>query len=107
MNQTKQVFNKDSESSSKKVTWSTRFILFFILLLLAALLLMMKFDKTPKIPFKQDYQSVITANKPFLQENRLSKEYTCFIKFIAQKQARDDNDKQISENAFYNKYSHN
>lgn len=107
MNQTKQVFQTDSESRWKKVTWSTRFILFFILLLLAALLLMMKFDKTPKIPFKQDYQSVITANKPFLQENRLSKEYTGFRKFIAQKQARDDNEKQISENAFYSKYSHN
>lgn len=107
MNQTKQVFQTDSESRWKKVTWSTRFILFFILLLLAALLLMMKFDRTPKIPFKQDYQSVITANKPFLQENKLSKEYTGFRKFIAQKQAREDNEKQISENAFYSKYSHN
>jgi cellulose synthase/poly-beta-1,6-N-acetylglucosamine synthase-like glycosyltransferase/spore germination protein YaaH/peptidoglycan/xylan/chitin deacetylase (PgdA/CDA1 family) len=106
MNPTKQVFQTDSESRWKKVTWSTRFILFFILLLLMALLLMMKFDKIPKIPFKKDYQSVITANKPFLQENKLSKEYKGFRKFIAEKQAKEDHDKQIAENIFYSKFSH-
>jgi hypothetical protein len=44
----------------------------------------MKFDRTPKIPFQQDYKSVITATKPFLQENKLSKEYKGFRKFIAE-----------------------
>jgi hypothetical protein len=36
---------------------------------------MMKWDRSPKIPFKEDYKAVITASKPYLQENRISKEY--------------------------------
>ena len=90
MNQTKQIFQTENTSRWKKITWSTRFILFFLFLLLASLLLMMKFDKTPKIPFHQDYKSIITATKPFLQENKLSKEYKGFRKFIAAKHASFD-----------------
>lgn len=96
MRPTKQVFQTDNTARWKKVTWSTRAIIFTALLLLSSLLVMMMFDRTPKIPFKQDYKSVITANKPFLQENNLSKEYKGFRKFIALKRAKDDNEKQIS-----------
>jgi hypothetical protein len=63
----------------------------------------MKFDKTPKIPFHQDYKSIITATKPFLQENKLSKEYKGFRKFIAAKHASFDYQKVKSERNFYDK----
>ena len=85
MNQTRQIFQTENTSRWKKVTWSTRFILFFLFLLIASLLLMMKFDRTPKIPFQQDYKSVITATKPFLQENKLSKEYKGFGNLLPKK----------------------
>jgi len=67
----------------------------------------MKFDKTPKIPFHQDYKSIITATKPFLQENKLSKEYKGFRKFIAAKHASFDYQKVKSERNFYDKNDHN
>ena len=107
MNQTRQIFQTENTSRWKKVTWSTRFILFFLFLLIASLLLMMKFDRTPKIPFQQDYKSVITATKPFLQENKLSKEYKGFRKFIAEKNAKFEYEKVKNERAFYDKYDHN
>lgn len=107
MNQTRQIFQTENTSRWKKVTWSTRFILFFLFLLIASLLLMMKFDRTPKIPFQQDYKSVITATKPFLQENKLSKEYKGFRKFIAEKNAKFEYEKVKNERAFYDKYDRN
>nr|WP_302850473.1 polysaccharide deacetylase family protein [Chryseobacterium sp. SSA4.19] len=45
----------------------------------------MKFDRSPKIPFKEDYKAVITASKPYLQENKISKEYKGFRNFISEK----------------------
>jgi hypothetical protein len=42
-------------------------------------------DRSPKIPFKEDYKAVITANKPYLQENKISKEYKGFRSFISEK----------------------
>jgi hypothetical protein len=50
-----------------------------------ALGLMMTLDRSPKIPFKEDYKAVITANKPYLQENKISKEYKGFRSFISEK----------------------
>ena len=35
----------------------------------------MALDKSPEIPFKEDYKAIITANKPYLQENKISREY--------------------------------
>ncbi len=46
---------------------------------------MMAVDRSPKIPFKEDYKAVITANKPYLQENKISKEYKGFRSFISEK----------------------
>jgi hypothetical protein len=46
---------------------------------------MMTLDRSPKIPFKEDYKAVITANKPYLQENKISKEYKGFRSFISEK----------------------
>lgn len=43
---------------------------------------MMKMDRNPKLPFREDYKAVMTANKPYLQENKISKEYKGFRSFI-------------------------
>lgn len=107
MSENRQIFQTDNRSRWKKVTWSSNFIFFILLILIASFFLMMKVDKVPKIPFHEDYKSVITANKPFLQENKLSKEYKGFRNFISDKKIKSDLHKQISERAFYAKLNHN
>jgi len=77
-------------------------------LLFGALALMMKLDKNPQLPFHEDFKAVISANKPFLQENKISKEYQGFRSFIHAKgmktneekitKAREDRVKNQSKN---------
>jgi poly-beta-1,6 N-acetyl-D-glucosamine synthase len=81
----KQIFQTDSRKRWRSVQWGSRIFIFIAVLLLLALGLMMKLDKNPKIPFKEDYKAIITAGKPYLQENRISKEYKGFRSFISEK----------------------
>lgn len=81
----KQIFQTDNTSRWKKFKWSIRFILFIIAILVAALILMLIIDRIPNLPFKQDYRSVVTASKPFLQENKISKEYKGFRSYITER----------------------
>jgi len=41
--------------------------------------------KTQNKSFKEDYKAVITASKPYFQENRISQEYKGFRNFISDK----------------------
>ncbi|PZU88769.1 MAG: glycosyl transferase family 2 [Chryseobacterium sp.] len=85
MEKSRQIFQTENKKRWRNVKWSSRVIIFVILLLFCALVLMMKMDKNPKLPFQEDYKAVITANKPYLQENRISKEYKGFRNFIRAK----------------------
>ncbi len=85
MENSKQIFQTNSKKRWKSVQWSSRFFIFIAVLLFLALGLMMAVDRSPKIPFKEDYKAVITANKPYLQENKISKEYKGFRSFISEK----------------------
>ncbi|MDR6920737.1 polysaccharide deacetylase family protein [Chryseobacterium sp. 2987] len=85
MENSKQIFQTDSKKRWKSVQWGSRIFIFIAVLLFLALGLMMKLDKSPKLPFKEDYKAVITASKPYLQENRISKEYKGFRSFIFEK----------------------
>ena len=71
-------FSDQQQKRWKSVQWGSRIFIFIGILLLLALGLMMTLDRSPKIPFKEDYKAVITANKPYLQENKISKEYKRF-----------------------------
>ncbi len=57
---------------------------------------MMKMDKNPKLPFREDYKAVMTASKPYLQENKISKEYKGFRNFIHAKKMHT-NEEKIAE----------
>jgi cellulose synthase/poly-beta-1,6-N-acetylglucosamine synthase-like glycosyltransferase/spore germination protein YaaH/peptidoglycan/xylan/chitin deacetylase (PgdA/CDA1 family) len=81
----KQIFQTDSKKRWRSVQWGSRIFIFVAVLLILALGLMMKLDKSPKIPFKEDYKAVMTASKPYLQENKISKEYKGFRSFISEK----------------------
>ncbi len=82
MEKPKQIFQTENKKRWRNVKWSSRVVLFIFLLLFAALALMMNLDRNPKLPFKEDYKAVITADKPYLQENKISKEYQGFRSFI-------------------------
>ncbi|MDW9382978.1 polysaccharide deacetylase family protein [Chryseobacterium sp. JV558] len=93
MENSKQVFQTNSKKRWKSVQWGSRIFIFVGILLLLALGLMMTLDRSPKIPFKEDYKAVITANKPYLQENKISKEYKGFRSFISEKTIHTSLDK--------------
>ena len=52
----------------------------------------------PNLPFRQDYRSVVTASKPYLKENKLSKEYKGFRSFFKEKKQHSN---YAQENAAY------
>lgn len=85
MESSKQIFQTNNKKRWRNVQWGSRFFIFIAVLLFLALGIMMKLDKSPKIPFKEDYKAVITAAKPYLQENKISKEYKGFRSFISEK----------------------
>ena len=85
MENSKQIFQTNNKKRWRNVQWGSRVLIFIAVLLFLALGLMMKLDKNPKIPFKEDYKAVITAGKPYLQENKISKEYKGFRNFISEK----------------------
>ncbi len=85
MEDSKQIFQTDNKKRWRSVQWGSRIFIFVAVLLILALGLMMKLDKSPKIPFKEDYKAVMTASKPYLQENKISKEYKGFRSFISEK----------------------
>jgi len=89
----KQIFQTNSKKRWKSVQWGSRVFMFIGILLLLALGLMMTLDRSPKIPFKEDYKAVITADKPYLQENKISKEYKGFRSFISEKTIHTNLDK--------------
>jgi cellulose synthase/poly-beta-1,6-N-acetylglucosamine synthase-like glycosyltransferase/spore germination protein YaaH/peptidoglycan/xylan/chitin deacetylase (PgdA/CDA1 family) len=81
----KQVFQTDTTSRWKKFKWSTRFIFFIAAILIAVFITMLIIDRIPNLPFHQDYRSAIAASKPYLQENKYSKEYKGFRAFFTEK----------------------
>ncbi|MGL6127809.1 MAG: hypothetical protein ACRC05_11935, partial [Chryseobacterium artocarpi] len=85
MENSRQIFQTNNKKRWKSVQWGSRVFIFIMAILLLALGLMMILDKNPRIPFKEDYKAIITANKPYLQENKISKEYQGFRSFISEK----------------------
>jgi len=71
----RQVFQTLDVTRWTRFRWTMRLILFLAVILIAALVLMLFIDRSPSLPFKEDYRSVVTASKPYWQENKLSKQY--------------------------------
>lgn len=90
----KQVFQTENTSRWKKFKWSMRFFIFIAIILIAALIVMLIIEKSPSLPFKQDYRSAVTASKPFMQETKLSKEYKGFRGFITDKKLSTNYEKE-------------
>ncbi|MFA6873434.1 MAG: glycosyl hydrolase family 18 protein, partial [Bacteroidaceae bacterium] len=90
----KQVFQTENTSRWNRFRWSIRLLVFIGTILFTALIIMLIIDKSPNLPFKQDYKSVITASRPFMQETKLSKEYKGFRKYISDKKLHTNYEKQ-------------
>ncbi|WP_321424216.1 polysaccharide deacetylase family protein [uncultured Bacteroides sp.] len=90
----KQIFQTENTLRWKKFKWSMRFIFFIAAILIAALIIMLFIDKSPSLPFRQDYRSVVTASKPFMQETKLSKEYKGFREYISDKKWHTNYEKE-------------
>ena len=81
----KQVFQTDDKSRWIKFKWSLRVLAVFAAVLVAALVIMLLIDKTPAVPYKQNYKNIVSADKPYFQETKISKEYKGFRSFIQDK----------------------
>jgi len=86
----KQIFQTDSTSRWNRFKWTMRFILFLAGILVAVFITMIVIDHLPHLPFKQDYRSVVTASRPFMQENKYSKEYKGFRSYFNEKKVHSN-----------------
>jgi cellulose synthase/poly-beta-1,6-N-acetylglucosamine synthase-like glycosyltransferase/spore germination protein YaaH/peptidoglycan/xylan/chitin deacetylase (PgdA/CDA1 family) len=104
----KQVFQTENTSRWKKFKWTMRFFSFIVCILIAALIIMLIIDKSPSLPFRHDYRSVVTASKPFMQESKLSKEYKGFRDYISDKKFHSNYEKEkLAAQARYKKFETN
>lgn len=79
----KQVFQTDSTSRWRRFKWGVRLFLFFLLLCAAVFGAMFAINDAPSLPFKRDYGSAVTAQRPYLRDNSLSKEYKGFRDYFS------------------------
>jgi len=104
----KQVFQTDNTSRWRKFKWTMRFFTFIACILISALIIMLIIDKSPSLPFRHDYRSVVTASKPFMQESKLSKEYKGFRDYISDKKFHSNYEKEkLEAQARYKKFETN
>lgn len=89
----RQVFQTDSTSRWNKFKWSFRILLLIVVLFAATFVTMLLIDNTSFTPFKKDFSNAVMANKPYLRNNKLSKEYKGFRDFFQEEKAYN-NDKK-------------
>lgn len=94
----RQVFQTNSKSRWKRFKISIILILALFVLLVIVFVVSFLIDRSPNIPFKEDYSGVIMAKKPYLKSNTLSKEYAGFRKFFEGKKFHS-NDRKWHEAA--------
>ena len=86
----KQVFQTDSTSRWNKFKWTLRIVLFIVALFVAVFVTMLIIDRIPSFPFKEDFRSAVAANKPYLKQNKFSREYKGFRYFFSEKKAHSN-----------------
>lgn len=103
----KQIFQTNDKSRWNNFRWSIRVILLIIILLIITFLLALVIDKKPPLPLRPDYKGMMTASKPFMRDNNLSKEYKGFRDLIHIQKAHYDYEKihkeSVSRKAIRNK----
>ncbi|MBP7359457.1 MAG: glycosyltransferase [Prevotella sp.] len=93
----KQIFQTDSTSRWNKFKWSIRLVSFLAILLISVFIVMFIIDGIPNMPFKQDYRSVVSAQKPYLKDNKIAREYKGFRSFFLEKKAHSNYAKEAEK----------
>lgn len=83
----RQVFQTDSTSRWNRFKWGLRILAVMGALLVATFVTMLLIDNTSFTPFKKDFSSAVMADKPYLRNNRLAKEYKGFRERFHEKKA--------------------
>jgi cellulose synthase/poly-beta-1,6-N-acetylglucosamine synthase-like glycosyltransferase/spore germination protein YaaH/peptidoglycan/xylan/chitin deacetylase (PgdA/CDA1 family) len=83
----KQIFQTSSKSRWKRFKWTIRIVLLVIALFVAVFVTMLFIDRSPSFPFKDSFRSALTADKPFMRQNKIAKEYKGFRSFFHQRKA--------------------
>ncbi|MDD2601837.1 MAG: hypothetical protein PHC48_12335, partial [Prevotella sp.] len=65
----KQVFQTDNKSRWYRFKWSIAFICTLLGLLVAVFVVMLVVEKSPAMPFHEDYSSAVMAKKPYMKGN--------------------------------------
>jgi len=89
----RQVFQTDSRSRWTRFKWSIGIILTIIVLLVVVFVVMFFVDRNPNMPFKEEFRSALTAEKPFMRKNKIAREYNSFRSFFREKKAHSNYDK--------------
>ena len=78
----RQVFQTDSRSRWTRFKWSIGIILTIVVLLVVVFVVMFFVDRNPNMPFKEEFRSALTAEKPFMRKNKIAREYNSFRSFF-------------------------
>ena len=89
----RQVFQTDSRSRWTRFKWSIGIILTIVVLLVVVSVVMFFIDRNPNLPFKEDFRSALTAEKPFMKKNKIAREYNSFRSFFHEKKVHSNYDK--------------
>ena len=83
-NSTHQVFQTDKPTRWQRFKWGSRFLTGLLALLLIVVVITLWLHRDPPVPLKEVYKKAMVDEKPLMQENKISKEYKGFRKFISE-----------------------
>lgn len=89
----KQVFQTNSKSRWTKFKWVSSLIIFIFLIFIAIFITMLIVDKSPNLPFHEDFRSAVMAKKPYLKKNNLANEYEGYRGFFKEKKVHNNYEK--------------
>src|SRR5574344_487523 len=82
----KQVFQTDSKSRWSRFQWTMRVLTTLIVLLIIVCFTMFLVEGSPKMPFRHDYRSAVSAERPLMKQNDAANIYSSFRRSIDEHQ---------------------
>ncbi len=86
----RQIFQTESRSRWTRFKWGVRLLIFVIAVLLAVFITMLALESSPALPFRTDYRRAVSADKPFMKDNRISAAYKSFRDAIKERKMHND-----------------
>lgn len=86
----KQIFQTESKSRWTRFLWTLRVIAVIIVLLVITFITMFALEGSPHMPLIREYRRALTAEKPLMKSNEMSKQYKTFRDFFKEKNMHSD-----------------